>query len=144
MVLSEGSEAWQMRLPFYHPLDQAFPPWPPWTGLQHCDTFLREAWHIWQKWAWLLYISLPSQQLVNTGEHWTWCAAEFSTAEYLTRRMCESYVIIYNIIALYNMIYSDFLWFPKQCGHTEGVLTVRVKRGTCRSRWGRGRPAFFL
>ena len=36
------------------------------------------------------------------------------------------------------------LKFPKHCGHTEGVLTVRVKRGPCRSRWGRGRAAFFL
>ena len=35
-------------------------------------------------------------------------------------------------------------FFPKQCGHTEGVLTVRGKRGLCRSRWGRARPAFFL
>ena len=38
----------------------------------------------------------------------------------------------------------NFLFFPKQCGHTEGVPTVRVKRGPCRSRWGRGFVAFFL
>ena len=34
-------------------------------------------------------------------------------------------------------------FFPKQCSHTEGVHTVRVKRGPCRSRWGRVRAEFF-
>ena len=35
-------------------------------------------------------------------------------------------------ICMQNVFF--YVFFPKQCGHTEGVLTVRVKRGPCRSR----------
>ena len=59
---------------------------------------------------------------------------------YIWIYVCVIHIYIYIYICIYIYIYI----FPKQCGHTEGFLTVRVKRGPCRSRWGLARPAFFL